>query len=100
MSQDVEIIQLSKNNIAVLFNKHALTALRAGHSQAIILKQGIGRKDLTFLFMRDTDFKKSYSDFTKTLGQEESFWSKLWPFGNKKARVTVRESANRKYKDV
>ncbi len=99
MNQNVEIIQLSKNNIAVTFNKHAIKALHNGQSQAIKLKQGILKKDITFLFMRDKDFKKAYSEFNKMLGPKRSFWSKLWPFSGK-AQASVRESANRKYRDV
>jgi len=99
MNQNVEIIHLSKHNIAVTFNKHALKALEKGASQAIKLKQGFGKKDITFLFMRDKDFKAIYAEHTKGLAKKKSWWSWMWPFGPK-ARVGVRESANRKYRDV
>jgi len=95
----IEIIQLSRHNIAVTFNKHALKGLEKGASQTIVLRQGFGRKDLTFLFMRDRDFKARSKEFNSTLGKKKSFWEKLWPF-NSKSRVCVRETANTKYKDV
>lgn len=98
-NQNVEIIQLSKHNIAVTFNKHALKAMERGASQAIRLKQGFGKKDITFLFMRDRDFNASLAKYERALGPKKSWWSWLWPF-EAKARVGVRESANRKYKDV
>lgn len=94
----VQIVQLSKHNIAVTFNKQALKALEKGGSQAIVLKNGFGRKDITFLFMRDKDFNAKYAEFNRGV-PKKSFWAKLWPF-SAKARIGVRETANTKYKDV
>jgi len=95
----IEIVQLSKNNIAVTFNKHALKGLEKGGSQAIVLKQGFGRKDITFLFMRDKDFKEKFNNYNRGLAPKKSFWAKLWPF-SPKTQIGVRETANTKYKDV
>ncbi len=99
MGQDIQVIQLSKNNLAVTFNKQALEGLKHGKSQAIKLKQGLGRKDITFLFMRDVEFAKRQQQFFSGGMQKKSFWSRLWPFG-KKAGVTVRETKNKKYRYV
>lgn len=99
MNNLIEIVQLSRHNIAVTFNKHALKGLEKGGSQAIVLKQGFGRKDITFLFMRDKDFKIRFNEYNRGLATKKSFWAKLWPF-SRKARIGVRETANRKYKDV
>lgn len=95
----VEIIQLSRNNIAITFNKQALKGLEHGDSQAVKLKQGFGKKDITFLFMRDKDFHEKFSKFNQGLPVKKSWWSKLWPFKGE-SQITIRESKNHKYKDV
>ncbi len=95
----IEVIVLSKNNIAITFNKQALKALEKGASEAIKLKQGFGKKDITFLFMRDKDFKARYQEYTRSMRLKKSIWSRLWPFG-KKQKVSVRETENRRYKDI
>jgi len=100
MNENTEVIQLSPNNIVITFNKHAIAAMRDGKSQAVKVKQRVG-KDLTFLFMRDTEYKKQMSTFQQqqAIAFKRSWLKRLWPFG-KKARVGVRESRNRKFKDV
>jgi len=93
--ENVQLIQLSKHNIAVTFNKRALIALKNGGSEAIVLKQPFS-KDITFLFMRDTDFNSRYAEFAKQLGEQRRWWHRFNPFKGK-ARVGVKETPNRKY---
>ena len=103
MSQDTQIIQLSKNNIIITFNKSALGAIKKGGAQAIELTQDSGK--LTFLFMRDTEFTKRYSQLrkTETIEKPKKPWFKLvWPsfFRSKKQEVKLKETKNRKLKVV
>lgn len=95
----IEVVVLSKNNMIITFNKQALKALEKGASEAIKLKQGFGKKDITFLFIRDKYFKARYQEYTRSMKPKKSFWLKLWPFG-KDQQVNVRETQNRKYKDI
>jgi len=99
MNENTEVIQLSAHNIVITFNKHAIEAIKGGSSQAVKVKQRVG-KDLTFLFMRDTEYRKQMANFQQQAGAFKRSWLKrLWPFG-KKVNVGVRESGNRKFKDV
>ena len=89
MNQNVDIIQLSKSNVAITFNKRALDGLKKGHSQTVKVKQGIFKKDLTFLFMRDIEFQTRFSQFNQAEAKAKtpSRWHKLWPFGKSRFGV-------------
>ncbi len=89
MKQNVDIIQISKSNVAITFNKHALDGLKKGQSQTMKVRQGIFHRDLTFLFMRDTEFEMRFAQFKNTDAKVKtpSKWRKLWPFGKSKFGV-------------
>ena len=95
--EDIQIVQLSRNNMVVTFNKQALAGLKHGKAQAIRLKRTLG-KDITWMFMRDTDFQRRQLEFFGPGGvKKKRWWQKLF---SRKKHVTVRETNNRKYVDA
>ena len=89
MKQNVDIIQISKSNVAITFNKRALDGLKKGQSQTRKVGQGIFHRDVPFLFMRDTEFETRFAQFRNADAKVKpsSKWRKLWPFGKSKFGV-------------
>ena len=62
IKQDVSLIQLSKNNIAITFNKRAIAGMREGATSGIKMKVGRGR-EIRFVFMRDSTYRARMKEF-------------------------------------
>ena len=65
-NENIEIIGLSKNRIAITFSKNAIAGLREGKSFVCNVKTG--RKDTKFLFMRTSSFKEKMVEFNQQGG--------------------------------
>jgi len=75
---NVEIHQLGKKQMAVVFNKAALKALQSGGASGCQLT--VGNKRVKMLFMRDTAYHQRMSEFKQIIAKEEregSFWNKV-----------------------
>lgn len=76
--EDVQLVQLSPNRVAITFNKKALAKLREGGSAGVSLK--FASKELKFLFMRDVEFNAKFAEFRRTSVMEQKSlpWWKRW----------------------
>jgi hypothetical protein len=98
-NENIEIVNLSKNRIAITFSKNAIAGLREGKSFVVNVK--VGRKDVKFLFMRTSSFKERMVEFQKGggLGSEPNIFVR----GFRKAKDWFSRNKIRpvgKYKEV
>ena len=80
-NENMEIVNLSKNRVAINFSKNAIAGLREGKSFVVNVK--IGRKDVKFLFMRDSAFREKLGQFRQTMGDEPGLWNRVKGFFQK-----------------
>jgi len=72
---NVEIHQLGKKQLAIVFNRHALKALQHGGATGCQLT--MGRKRIKLVFMRDQAFAQRLDEFKQTIAKEvlqHSLW--------------------------
>ena len=88
-NQNVDIVQLSKNNLAITFNKHALVALKEGRTQLVQLK--VGSRQLKIIVCRDNTLNENLSTFRQHFGVEKkAVWNPLTWFRTGWLKITVR----------
>lgn len=77
-TNNVEIHQLGPKQLAVVFNKSALAALKNGGATGCQLR--MGKKMYKIVFMRDVSFHQRRAEFDRQLkleGTELTLWQKL-----------------------
>ena len=68
MAENLELIQLSKNNFVVAFSKKAIAGLKDGKATGLNVKTR--GKTLKFVFMRDSAYRGKMEKFQKSVAEE------------------------------
>jgi len=106
MNENIEVYQLSDNNMCVTFNKNSLAAIKDGRSVA--LKVQVGKRELKMLFIRDTSFREMMTEYKqskefKELEKQKTLWGKIKGkigFGRIKQLIGPLSTKNKQYKEV
>ena len=79
MAENLELIQLSKNNFVVAFSKKAIAGLKDGKATGLNVKTR--GKTLKFVFMRDSAYRGKMEKFQKSVAEElrnMPWWKRWW----------------------
>lgn len=94
MSEDFDIIHLTKNKVGIAFKRGALIKIKKGKAIAVDLDKMSGK--ITILIMRDIYFKKRFQEFQKANRKESNTWYKRFKNFFNKRTIHIRASSKQR----